>query len=475
MTLHAINPSVPDLTPQDAELEQAVLGCCIRDNDLVSEVFAVCQPSDFYHHPHSQLAAAIFDLSQAGIAITPLSIGVKLGLVVFEEIGGRDYLFNLQFSAPAGSAGNVIPLARMVADLRQRRDAISACDQAKEALERRDIPIIQALKPTLDAADIVIAASERRRFERLDDTISAVLKQAEDSANGIKIPAISTGLRSLDAVLGGLQAADLCILAGRPGMGKSSLLLTVALAAILDGRPAIFFSLEMTKDQLLHRIGTDIDFMAHPLSPLSYSWFRNGTARLEQVGRLAEALRQIPDILEIRDGGDLSIQEIASMAKNFAARHSKMGVVVIDYLQKINAGDRYRGNKVQEITEISGAAKALAKRLAWPVVAGAQLSRAVEGRQEPRPALSDLRESGAIEQDADSVIGLFRPGYYTDKRKPGSVHDPKFPEWEAEHQENKNRLDLLVLKNRHGSEDVLSVFCDMRASAIRDEKPIGFP
>jgi replicative DNA helicase len=118
-----------------------------------------------------------------------------------------------------------------------------------------------------------------------------------------------------------------------------------------------------------------------------------------------------------------------------------------------------------------GHAKALAKRLGWPVVVGAQLNRQVENRGDQRPTLSDLRESGAIEQDADQVIGLYRPGYYTDKRKPGSAIDPNFADWQVEHYKNLNVLDLLVLKNRHGPEDTIRAYCDMRASAIRDREP----
>jgi replicative DNA helicase len=133
---------------------------------------------------------------------------------------------------------------------------------------------------------------------------------------------------------------------------------------------------------------------------------------------MGEALKRLPESLVIFENGSLDIHEIAAMSRAHAAKANRMGVIVIDYLQKVNASDRYRGNRVQEVTEISGAAKALAMRLNWPVVVGAQLNRGVESRDEKRPALTDLRESGSIEQDADAVIGLFRPAYYVEKRKP---------------------------------------------------------
>lgn len=456
--------------PSDVDLEQAILGACLRDGASIDAAFSICADADFHHAPHPEIAAAIFALHGEGLPVTPLSVKAKVGDVLGDGFSTHDYLVGAAMAAPAGG---ITSYARQLVDLRIRRDAMIACMDGAEALARLDIPVLTGLRPALDAADRASAAFGASRQQPIVETIDAVLKRAEDASRGKVVPYVPTGLDRLDEALGGLQAADLCIFAGRPGMGKSSLLLRAALAAVLSGRPAIFFSLEMTAAQCLHRIGTDLDYDRNPHSPLSYSWFR-GKPRGEQVGRLAEALGQLPGTLEIRDQGDLTIHEIAAISRGFAAKHpDRIGVVVIDYLQKVSATDRYRGSKVQEVTEISGAAKALAKRLAWPVVAGAQLSRGVEGREDKRPTLSDLRESGAIEQDADSVIGLFRPGYYIDKRKPSSPYDPKYAEWEAEHNEKKNLLELLILKNRHGAEDVLPVHCEMRASAIRDKRPEG--
>jgi replicative DNA helicase len=299
-----------------------------------------------------------------------------------------------------------------------------------------------------------------------------MLRRAQDALEGKTVPAVTTGLAKLDEVFGGLQAGDLAVYAGRPGMGKSAMLMTTALGAARQNRPVIVFSLEMSQERLLERMGCDIDFDTHHLDPLSYHWFRKGDLRPYQVERMAQAVRRMPDNLKIFDRGDLTIHEIAALARAEAQRSSRMGVVVIDYLQKVRATDRYAGNKVQEITEISGAAKALAMRIGWPVVVGAQLNRGVESREEKTPTLSDLRESGAIEQDADQVVGLYRPAYYIGKRRPaGGSMDPRWHAWQAEYEPVKNHLDLFVLKNRHGEENSVKVHCDMRASAIRDEEP----
>jgi replicative DNA helicase len=359
--------------------------------------------------------------------------------------------------------------------MRLRREAIGAASDAQQDLKDPAYSVLDCLGPVLEVADRAAATVGKRQHVPVREAADAMLRAASDRAAGRAVVAATTGLNLLDEAIGGLQGGDLIVMAGRPGMGKSALLATTALRAAMEGRPALFFSLEMTQERLLQRIGCDLDYDAHSHRPLSYSWFRNGSAKHEDVARLGEALKRLPESLTIFENGSLDIHEIAAISRAAAARSNVMGVVVIDYLQKVNASDRYRGNRVQEVTEISGAAKALAMKLKWPVVVGAQLNRGVESREEKRPTLSDLRESGSIEQDADVVIGLYRPAYYIEKRKPALGRaDPKFSDWEAEYEPEKNRLDLLVMKNRNGAEDSFNVFCDMRASAIRDGAPRGF-
>ncbi|MGC8534903.1 MAG: replicative DNA helicase [Rhizomicrobium sp.] len=463
------NLSIAPQLPSDAELEQGLLGACLADNAVIDEVFSACEPDDFFCAPHAALAAAICKLHADGLPVTPLTLKAKIGSLC-DEIGGHRYFASLASAAPSWG---ISTMARQLVELRVRRQAISACMDGAEDLTRLDVPVLAGLQAALDVADKASAMVGRQSHLPIVETIHSVLEQAENASRGQPQPFVPTGSERLDAALGALQASDLAIYAGRPGMGKSTMMLRTALAAVLAGRPAIVFSLEMTTAQCLHRIGCDLDYDLNPDAPLSYSWFR-GCPTSADVGRLAEALRHVPELLEIRDQGDLTIQEIAALARGFAAKHSnRLGIVIIDYLQKVSPSDRYRGSKVQEVTEISGACKALAKRLGWPVVAGAQLSRGVEGREDKRPTLSDLRESGAIEQDADSVIGLYRPAYYVAKHKPASPHDPKYGEWQTEFEEKKHLLEAIILKNRHGAEDVLDLHCEMRASAIRDAQPGG--
>jgi len=407
----------------------------------------------------------------AGLPITPLIVATKLGAdPAFIEAGGKAYLEAMHDASPADG---VLTLARNLVDMRLRREAGNAAKLTLEALANPGCGVLDALRPVLEMGDHAAEALGKREAVSITATADAMLREAQDRAAGRASLAATTGLSKLDDVIGGLQGGDMIVYAGRPGMGKSALLMTTALRAAMQARPVICFSLEMTASRLLQRMGCDLYYDQNAATPLSYSWFRNGTADHEQIAHLGEALRALPESLRLVDNGSLTIQEIAVMSRAFAARYSTMGVVIIDYLQKVTAGDRYRGNRVQEVTEISGGAKALAMRLGWPVVVGAQLNRGVESREEKRPNLTDLRESGSIEQDADAVVGLYRPGYYIEKVRPADKDDPGYYAWEADYEAVKSRLDLSVLKNRNGAEDSFVVHCDMRASAIRDERPRG--
>lgn len=472
MNAPAIFPALnPDL-PFNVELEQAVLGVCLARPEWAGEIMSACAPSDFADPLHARIMETIISLNNDDAPVSFRAVGVRMaddpGL---KESGGSAYLEVMELAAPAAGYKT---LARDLVDLRLRREILTATMDCQEVARRIDVDPLKAMRSVLDVADHVADTLHKRATVSLRDAADTMLRKAEDRANGKTVEAATTGVEALDKAIGGLQGGDMVVYAGRPGMGKSCLLAATALRSAMSGRPTIFFSLEMTQERLLQRIGCDLDFDTSPGHPLSYSWFRNGSAGHDDIGRMAEALTALPENLTIIENGSLTIQEVAAHSRAFAHRHDGMGVVVVDYLQKVNAGDRYRGNRVQEVTEISGAAKALALALKWPVVLGAQLNRGVESRDEKRPALTDLRESGSIEQDADAVIGLYRPGYYIDKKKPAlGRSDPGWAAWEADWEADKNRLDLLVLKNRNGPEDALSVFCDMRASAIRSERPRG--
>lgn len=469
MNALAVDFSAPVL-PQDAEIEQAVLGGCILYPNQIAAVEAACSPGDFFHDPHAAIMQAIIDLSNAGKPVSPLSIQGILGSnTQLKEVGGHGYLAGLAQAAPSGGIAH---LARVVSDLRQRRDGLHALMLSQEAIVNRATPITEALQPAQEVADDAAERASRAADVSTQDASEAFCMRLQDVVDGKPIPAVSSGLTTLDHILKGLQAGDFTLYAGRPGSGKSVKLAKTMFSAAREGRPSLFFELEMTKDQLLARLGCAIDYESHPDDPMSYEWFRGNDVRPYQLERMAVALRQIPNDLHIFDRAGMTIHEIAALARGFAKRSKKMGIVGIDYIQLVKPGDRYKGNPVQEMTEISKAAKHLAKGIGWPVVAACQLNRNVEQREDKKPILSDLRESGQLEQDADQVIGLYRQAYYMEAKRPLET-DTKYGEWEDEYNSVKHRLDLGVLKNRHGRTKSIDVFCDMRASVILDEKPVG--
>jgi replicative DNA helicase len=300
----------------------------------------------------------------------------------------------------------------------------------------------------------------------------AIMVKLENAMNGKPVPKITTGLTELDDALGGLQAGDFCIVAGRPGMMKTGVTGNMAMAAAQAGSPVLFFELEMTREQLLTRMACVSDFLRHPDDPMSYTWFRKGDVRDYQFHRMSDALRTIPENLHIVDRCGMTIHEIAGYARAYAKRQINIGVVIIDYLQLIQAGDRYRGNMTQEVTEISKACKILAKTIGWPVIAICQLSRACDQREDKRPLLTDLRESGQLEQDADSVIMLYRDSYYL-ALELQNKNCPAREEKEIELDSCKDLLEILIRKNRHGAGNAVKAYCHLQTSAVLDEKPMG--
>jgi replicative DNA helicase len=234
-------------------------------------------------------------------------------------------------------------------------------------------------------------------------------------------------------------------------------------------------SIEMPRAQIVHRLLADLAYGAGVQHdgdvPLPFTRFRSGKLSDTQFGHAFDASQRLKELttLEIFDGDGVSIHEISALAERFAARFNTLGVVCIDYLQIVRPSDRYKGAKVQEITEISNALKALAKRIGWPVVVGCQLNRGVEGREVKRPRLGDLRESGAIEQDADLVLGLYRPGYYLEEKRPEhGEYDENWTAWKTKWDAEKNDLEILVQKNRNGPTGIARVHVEVAASAIRN-------
>ncbi|HEY1615213.1 MAG TPA: replicative DNA helicase [Rhizomicrobium sp.] len=461
--------------PYDIDVEQALLGAVLVDNQAIERVSSVLTAEQFYDPLHQRLYGAMILASERGQVITPLTLHAQMkadpGLL---EVGGLAYLANLAEASPA--LPNVRQYALILHDLSVRRALIHIGeDIVNTAYEAPDEKSPKAQIEEAEKALYRIAEASQYGEGPLDfaESLKRTVEIAERAQlRGGRISGVSTGFADLDSLLGGLQPSDLIILAGRPGMGKTSLATNMAFnaarfyledqangVAISRGAPILFFSLEMAAQQLAARIlseQTEIEMWKIRNGKFSESEWETFVLRMQELSTLP---------LYIDDTGGISIAQIAARARRLK-REKNIGAVIIDHIQLV-APSRRVENRVQEITEISKSLKVLAKELDVPVIALSQLSRGVDSRDDKRPVLSDLRESGSIEQDADVVMFVYREAYYLKSRKP-EESDSEFDKW-SEKMERVNHLaDVLVEKHRHGATTKIELFFDDRFTRFKD-------
>src|SRR5580692_9280304 len=462
--------------PYDIEVEQALLGAILVDNQALERVSAVLKGEHFYDPLHQRLYDAMSGtMERGGMVITPLTLHAAMkadpGL---QEVGGHAYLAGLAQAAPAYA--NVRDYARILHDLFVRRSLIHLGEDIVNTAY--EAPIENPPQGQIEEAEKALyRIAETSRYGEGPIDFSESLRRTVESAEkaqarGGKISGVASGFADLDSLLGGLQPSDLLIVAGRPGMGKTSLATNMAFHAariysqdVADGIetprgcPVLLFSLEMAAQQLSARIlseQTEIEMWKIRNGKFSESEWENFVLKMQDLSTLP---------LYIDDTGGISIAQIAARARRLK-REKKVGLVIIDHIQLV-APSRRVENRVQEITEISKGLKVLAKELDVPVIALSQLSRGVDARDDKRPVLSDLRESGSIEQDADVVMFVYREAYYLKTRKPDES-DPEFTKW-SEKMERVNHLaDVLVEKHRHGPTSKVELFFDDRFTRFKD-------
>lgn len=418
--------------PSSEESERVILGAILLDNELISQAVELLDPEDFYSPKHRKIYKAMIKLFENSERIDPILIGEELKKEgQFESIGGVASITNLTYGLPHFS--NIQDYAKVVHDKAVVRNLIKVCNQiTSEALtEEEDAQDI------LDHAEQLIfaLADERNRqgFAHVKPVAEDVLHKVQEFAKreSHALTGLATGFRDLDQMTSGLQPSDLIIIAARPSMGKTALCLTLAQnAAIQENATIALFSLEMSKEQLVMRmISSEARVDAHR--------FRTGYLSREEWGRLAGAIGTLSETkLFIDDTPGISVLEMRAKCRRLVAEQKKVDLIIVDYLQ-LMSGSKRTESRQQEVSQISRELKGLAKELNAPLIALSQLSRAPEARNPPRPMLSDLRESGSIEQDADVVAFIYREEYYA--KDPESLEDDK-----------KNVAEILVSKQRNG-------------------------
>ncbi len=449
--------------PHNIEAEAALLGALMIDNRLIEDVQLRLKPEHFYEAVHGRVYEAVLRLADRNMVANPVTLKPLFEAdEAMKQLGGPGYLAMLTGSGAALIGAR--DFAQQIYDLALLRALIGVgrtmVEQALDMSEDVD-PKSQIEQAEVELYKVAEQGGESGSVKSFVQAATEAVKQAERAFNsGGHVSGITTGLDSLNAKMGGLHRSDLIILAGRPGMGKTSLATNIAFNAAqritrdredgIDdekslGAAVAFFSLEMSADQLATRILAE-------QSGISSENLRMGKINQSEFRRLAQAaadLERLP--LFIDDTPGLTIAALRTRARRLKRQH-KIDLIVVDYLQLLQGSGRSSdGNRVQEISEISRGLKQLAKELHVPVIALSQLSRAVEQREDKRPQLSDLRESGSIEQDADIVLFVYRGEYYIMARRPDEHDAAKFSEWQAEMERAYGIAEVIVAKQRHGS------------------------
>ena len=448
--------------PHNIEAEQALLGAILVNNEAFYRVSDFLEPVHFFEPIHQQIYQLARDLIRSGKLATPVTLKTFLDASV--DIGGLtvgQYLARL--AAEATTIINAEDYGRTVYDLSVRRALIQVGEDMVNVAF--DAPVDFSPRDQIeDAERRLYELAETGRYDGGFQRFAQALTTAIDMAAHAfqrdgKLSGIATGLDDLDRMMGGLQQSDLVILAGRPGMGKTALATNIGYniakawqgeikpdghTSTVNGGIVGFFSLEMSAEQLATRI------IAEQTSIPSNQIRRGGISEsdFEKIKDYSIELQNIP--LYVDETGGLSVAQLAARARRLK-RQRGLDLVVIDYLQLLQGSTRRsQENRVQEITEITTKLKALAKELNVPILALSQLSRQVESRDDKRPQLSDLRESGSIEQDADVVLFVYREEYYHQMRKPLESNREKFAEWLAEADKVHGKAEVIIGKQRHG-------------------------
>ena len=434
--------------PNNIEAEQSVIGSILVSNEIFDEINMIVNSKNFYDPMHQKIFSAIEKLIYSGTLANPITLKNYFENEK-DEINVPDYLVKItKFST---SSRQAIEYSKLIYDLFVKRELIKISENVIDSAKLNDLDkdgqsIIENFEKSL--FDLAEKGSFSSSLVKFDEAMRMTIEMASSAyKNEEGLVGVPTGLRDLDDRLGGLHKSDLLIIAGRPSMGKTALATNIAFHAAKkiqeDGRKSTiaFFSLEMSSEQLSTRILAE-------QSRIKSNDIRRGRISEDQFDKFIETSKNISELpLYIDETPAISIAALSNRARRIKRLYG-LDMVVVDYIQLMRAIN-YKDNRVQEISEITQGLKALAKELSVPVLALSQLSRAVESRDIKKPQLSDLRESGSIEQDADVVMFVYREAYYLEKLEPRPA-TVEHAEWQSKMNEVSNLAEIIIGKQRHG-------------------------
>ena len=413
--------------PHDNEAEQAIIGSMLTDKDAVSNSIEVLKEDDFYREDNKIIYSAMLNLYNRAEPIDLITVKSELeSMGNFDKVGGFEYLTELPEKVP--TTANVNKYIKIVKEKSELRNLIKTANEIIELGYNQTEDVSDVMESAEKKIFDIMQDKNQKGYTPIKDILVDSFTDLEELYNKKQhITGVPTGFADLDYRTAGLHNSELILVAARPAMGKSAFALNIAVnAALRANTPVAIFNLEMSKEQLVNRILCSE-------AMVDSNKIRTGKLEDEDWNKLAEAIGPLSETgIYIDDTPGISIMEIRAKCRKLKLEKN-IGLVVIDYLQLIQGSNKRNGSREQEISEISRSLKILAKELNVPVIALSQLSRAVEQRPDHRPMLSDLRESGAIEQDADIVMFLYRDDYYN------------------EDSEKKNVAEVIIAKNRSGS------------------------
>lgn len=449
---------IQKIPPQNLEAEQSLLGSLLIDKDAIIRIADIVGPEDFYHDKHRMIFESMLDLYGKRDPIDLLTLANRLEEKgKLEEIGGRTYLISLSNAVPTSS--HVVNYAEIVQKKATLRNLIKAASEMAEMGYNEE----EEVRSILDKAESKVFAVSQGHQKQMFVPITSILNETFERIDDLhkekgKLRGVPTGYKDLDNLMAGLQKSDLLILAARPSVGKTSLALDIARNVATKHKvPVGVFSLEMSKEQLVDRLlcaEANVDLWKMRTGRLSD---REEDDDFPRIGHAMGVLSESP--IYIDDSAIATIMDIRTKARRLQMEHG-LGLLIIDYLQLME-GQYRTDNRVQEISEISRGLKQIAKELNVPVLALSQLNRGVESRNPPIPKLSDLRESGSIEQDADIVMFIYREAVYK-------------PDLELD---RRNIAEIHIAKHRNGPTGVIKLFFDEQKVSFKDleHKSYGSP